>query len=145
MTPEKSEDIRDLVRRWMKFHAVGAIGAGVQLVALAFYKGALGMHYLTATALAVETAILHNFCWHERWTWVERSRRSPGTVLLLERLLRFNCTSGLLSIVSNLVLMRLFVGQMRMHYLVGNLLTIITASLANFLASEWFVFRPERD
>jgi putative flippase GtrA len=137
--------IRRLVYRWLKFHAVGVIGVAVQLAALILLKSVLGFHYLTATALAVEAAVLHNFCWHERWTWVERTRRSPGVGLLMGRLLRFNVTSGLLSIVSNLVLMRLFVGHFRLHYLVANILTIVTASLANFLLSELFVYRVQRD
>src|SRR5436190_21825889 len=33
---------------------------------------AAGLPYLLATALAVEGAILHNFVWHERWTWADR-------------------------------------------------------------------------
>jgi putative flippase GtrA len=137
--------IRRLVERVLKFHAVGVIGAGVQLVALAFFKSVAGINYLTATGLAVEVAVLHNFCWHERWTWVERTRQSPGLGLLLARLLRFNLTTGLISIASNLVLMRVFVGVFRMHYLVANLLTIVTTSVANFLLSELFVFRIQRD
>ncbi len=32
----------------------------------------LGPHYLVATALAVEMAVLHNFFWHRRWTWADR-------------------------------------------------------------------------
>ncbi len=137
-------ELRRLGRRWLKFHAVGVIGVAVQLAALAFFKSVLGLYYLTATALAVEAAVLHNFCWHERWTWVERTRQSPGVALLMGRLLRFNVSSGLLSIVSNLVLMRLFVGHFHMYYLVANLLTIVTASLANFLLSELLVFRVQR-
>jgi putative flippase GtrA len=117
----------------------------VQLAALAFFKSALGLYYLTATALAVEAAVLHNFWWHERWTWVERTRQSPGLGVLLARLLRFNLTSGLVSIAANLVLMRVFVGSLRLHYLPANMLAIATASLANFLLSELFVFRIQRD
>jgi putative flippase GtrA len=138
-------NIRPFVSRWVKFHAVGVIGVVVQLAALAFFKSALGLYYLTATALAVEAAVLHNFWWHERWTWVERTRQSAGLGVLLARLLRFNLTSGLVSIAANLVLMRLFVGSLRLHYLPANMLTIATASLANFLLSELFVFRVRRD
>jgi putative flippase GtrA len=136
---------RRLVERVVKFHAVGLVGAGVQLVALAFLKSLAGLNYLLATALAVEVAVLHNFLWHERWTWVERTRHAPGLGLLLTRLLRFNLTTGLVSIASNLVLMRVFVGTFHLHYLPANVLTIATTSLANFLLSELFVFRVQRD
>ncbi len=119
----------------MKFNAVGGLGIVVQLVALASFRGALGIHYLPATALAVEMAVLHNFIWHERWTWRDR----PGSAF--GRLLRFNATTGALSILANLLLMRLFVGGLRLHYLAANLLSIAVCSVANFLLSDRWVFR----
>jgi putative flippase GtrA len=133
-----------LIRRVLKFQTVGVIGIAVQLVALVFFKSLLGLHYMIATALAVEVAVLHNFGWHERWTWVERTRRLPGMNLVLRRLVSFNLTTGLVSIVSNLVLMRVLVGQFHLNYLVANLAAIATASLANFLFSELFVFKAQR-
>jgi putative flippase GtrA len=126
-----------IFRRWLKFNTVGAIGIGVQLAALAILKSLLHVEYLWATALAVETAVLHNFVWHERWTW--KGRIGKKGVLL--RLARFNLTTGAMSIGSNLILMRLLVGQFHMPYLAANLLAIAATSVANFLLSEWFVFR----
>ena len=73
--------------RWMRFNLVGAVGIGVQL-AMLWLLTALGVPYLMATALAVETAVLHNFLWHQRFTWADRS---PGPA---SRLLRFNLTTG---------------------------------------------------
>ena len=146
MTGEsRPHPLRRLAGRVAKFHAVGLLGVGVQLAALVLFKSLAGLHYMAATALAVEVAVLHNFCWHERWTWVERTRRSPGLGLIFLRLLRFNLTTGMVSIGSNLVLMRLLVGTFHLHYLTANVLTIATTSLANFLVSELFVFRVQRD
>ena len=52
--------------------------------------------------------------------------------------MRFNLSTGLISIVGNLVLMRLFVGSLHLQYMVANLLTIGACSLANFWATiEW--------
>ena len=59
---------------FLKFNVVGAIGIGVQLAALTLLRDGVGLHYLLATAIAVEAAILHNFLWHMRWTWREASR-----------------------------------------------------------------------
>jgi putative flippase GtrA len=56
-------------RVWLKFNTVGLIGIGVQLFVLALLKSGLGMNYLLATTIAVEIAVIHNFIWHERWTW----------------------------------------------------------------------------
>jgi putative flippase GtrA len=140
-----SHSLRRLAGRVARFHVVGLAGVVVQLAALTFVKSALGINYLIATGLAVETAVLHNFFWHERWTWADRTRSSPGWRLLLARLLRFNLTTGMVSISANLILMRILVGSFHLHYLPANILTIATTSLANFLASELFVFRAERN
>lgn len=126
-----------IFRRWLKFNTVGAIGIAVQLAALAVLKSLLHVEYLWATALAVETAVLHNFVWHERWTWKGRVEKKG----VLVRLARFNLTTGAISILSNLIFMRLLVGQLHMQYLVANLLSIAATSIANFLLSELFVFR----
>ena len=128
---------RQLTLRWVKFNAVGLIGVAVQLSALAFLHRIAGIGYLPATALAVECAILHNFIWHERWTWNDR----PGAGSAFARLLRFNLGAGLVSIACNLVMMRVLVGVYHAPLLRANLLAIATGSIANFLVSDRLVFR----
>jgi putative flippase GtrA len=128
-----------MIERYLKFSAVGAIGVAVQLAALGFLHGFLRLNYLTATALAVEAAVLHNFVWHERWTWRERMRPKSSGVSI--RLLQFNLSAGLISILTNLVLMRWLVGSRHAQYLLANLLTIAAGSAVNFLLSDLLVFR----
>jgi putative flippase GtrA len=123
--------------RWLKFNAVGILGAGVQLAALGLFVK-LGMHYLLATALAVETALVHNFVWHTRWTW--RDRRGNR----IESLWRFQCSNGLVSIVSNLILMRLLAGWAGLPAFPANLMAITCTSLLNFWLSEHWVFVTSR-
>ena len=62
--------------RWLKFNLVGGFGIVVQLAALLGLKSGLHLGYLPATALAVEAAVIHNFFWHERYTWADRVRPS---------------------------------------------------------------------
>jgi putative flippase GtrA len=137
--------LRGLFGRWVKFNAVGAMGIVVQLGALAVLAGPLRVHYLLATGLAVETAVLHNYVWHERWTWADRTRGGRQLGKVLGRLIRFHLSNGLVSILGNLLLMRLLVGQFRLHYLVANVVSIAACSLANFLLSHLFVFRAARE
>ena len=136
--------------RWLKFNLVGAIGIGVQLIMLTALKSGLHLNYLVATALAVEAAVVHNYLWHERFTWADRMNSSGLTLMIggatgvparLVRLVKFNLTTGLFSILGNLLLMKLLVGYCGMNYLLANLLTIATCSLVNFLASDRFVFQ----
>ena len=132
-----------LAVRWLKFNFVGGLGILVQLACLSLLVSGLHFGYLTATALAVETAVLHNLIWHERFTWKDRTgqvvhsrARDVGM-----RLLRFHAGNGAVSILGNLALMRLFVGTLHVPYLAANIVTIAICSLLNFAASEWFVFR----
>ena len=121
--------------RWLKFNAVGAAGIGVQLAVLAALKSGLQLDYLAATVLAVEAAVIHNYFWHERFTWADRSAGSS-----LVRFFKFNLTTGMFSILGNVVLMRLLVGGARLNYFVANVVTIAICSIVNFLVSDRFVF-----
>ena len=128
-----------IVVRWLKFNLVGGIGITVQLLMLILLKTGLHFNYLIATALAVETAVVHNFLWHERFTWADRADRD------LTRFLKFHLTAGLFSIAGNLAFMKVLVGIGHVDYLLANGITITACSVVNFLVSDGFVFaeRPE--
>lgn len=121
--------------RWVKFNLVGAAGFIVQLAALALFNRVLGWHYLAATAVAVELAVIHNYAWHELWTWRDR----PGS--RAARLLRFHLGNGVLSIVANVVLMRLFVGVFGWGVMISNGVAVALVAVLNFAVGEWWVFR----
>jgi putative flippase GtrA len=125
--------------RWLKFNAVGAIGVGVQLIALTVLRSGLGLGYLWATGLAVELAVIHNYAWHERFTWRDRETESS-----LLRFAKFNLTTGVFSIGGNLLLMRVLVGALEMNYVIANLVTIATCSVVNFVVSDRVVFAGMR-
>jgi len=139
--PVLSSQTNQTFLRWMKFNAVGGIGIGVQLAALAAFRSWLKLDYLLATGLAVEIAVIHNFVWHERFTWVDRPVVRP--VQSLVRLAKFNAGNGAVSIVGNLVLMRLLVGKLKFNYIVSNCVAIVVCSLVNFLLGDHFVFDVE--
>jgi putative flippase GtrA len=118
------------------FVAVGAVGFLIQLGILAALLAA-GCPYLPATAAAVEAAVLHNFLWHERWTWADRTGGTPGVVA---RLLRFNVTTGSTSIAGNVAFMALYVGVFGIDPLVANVLAVASTAVANFMISDRCVF-----
>ena len=134
--------------RWCKFNLVGAMGIGVQFAALFLLKSVLRFDYLFATAIAVEAAVVHNFVWHEQFTWSDRTRpdvamngrKETSWRRSSRRLLRFNLTTGAVSILGNLALMKVMVGVGHVNYLLANALAIALCSLANFLVSEEWVF-----
>ncbi len=126
--------------RWGKFNLVGAIGMGVQLLALALISRLVPGHYLFATAAAIEFTLVHNFIWHLHYTW--RDRRESSAVLA--QLLRFHLSNGVISMLGNLVMMRLLIQWTRLPLLVANCIAILCCSIANFLAGENWAFAPKR-
>lgn len=126
--------------RWLKFNLVGAIGICVQLGVLALLTSTLGLNYLFATALAVEAAIVHNFFWHERFTWSDRRTRTHAG-----RLVKFNLTTGLFSMAGNVVFTKLLVDA-GASYLLANCVAIVLCSIINFLINDSVVFiSPQED
>jgi putative flippase GtrA len=118
--------------RWLKFNAVGAMGMAVQLGSLAVLARMLPGHPLAASAMAVELAVLHNFAWHVRYTW--RDRQGAWA----PQLVRFQTANGLVSVVGNVVLMRVLVGHVPL--LAANVFAIVGCSLVNFVLSNGWAF-----
>jgi putative flippase GtrA len=132
------------VSRAGRFVGVGVGGFVVQGLVLHVLTAA-GLPYLLATAVAVEAAILHNFLWHERWTWADRtSGREAGLKACshdrLARLARFNGWTALISIGGNVALMGLLVGRLHLPLLAANLLAVLTLSVLTFLSADRLVF-----
>ena len=130
------------VLRVVKFSVVSAGGVAVQFALLAVLVHACGLHYLLSTCLAVEAAVLHNFIWHERWTWRDRPR--IGLWACLRRLIHFHLANGLVSLLGNVLLMRCLVNDLGLPVLPANLISLAACALANFLAADRAVFRDRR-
>jgi putative flippase GtrA len=126
--------------RWGKFNLVGAMGMGVQLTVLALISRWMAGHYLYATAVAIEIALLHNFTWHLHYTWGDRRDNS----LLLTQLMRFHLSNGLVSMLGNLVLMRILIYQAHIPLLVANGIAILSCSVVNFCLGHNWAFAERR-
>jgi putative flippase GtrA len=127
------------LRRWAKFNCVGALGFCVQVCAAYIWIGVIKNSPLVATALAVETAVLHNFTWHYFLTWGDR-RLGKSTDFFLT-LLAFNATNGIVSLAGNLLFAWLILERKHLSPLLANFLAIALCSLINFALSEKVVFR----
>ena len=126
-----------VLRRVGRFGFVGALGIVVQVAVLEMLVRC-GCQYLLATGIAIELAVLHNFVWHQKFTWGDRG--STGAKAVGVRLTRFHVSNGCISIVGSLLLMRWLVGELEMGVIVANLVTIAACGVANFVASEHWVF-----
>ena len=107
----------------------------MQTVTLSVLLRMSGIHYLAATAVAVEASVLNNFVWHRRWTWSDR----PSSSAIIQ-LLRFNATNGATSLIGNIVIMFMLVSLIKLNPLEANLITIGICSLVNFALADKIVF-----
>lgn len=128
-----------LLQRWIAFNGVGGLGILAQLGVLAVLVRHFDVPYLPATAIAVECAVLHNFLWHQRWTW--RDRPSGSIAQALGRLWRFHALNGLVSLAGNLAIARVLTGELGIDPIASNIAAIMVCSMLNFAASELLVFR----
>ena len=127
--------------RLLRFSVAGLGGFAVQIATLAALTHLLGVHYVTATIIAVEAAILVNFVSHERWTWKARLREFGGAAGVLGRLLRFNALTALTSIAGSVVVTTFLVETASMVPIVANSISVIVLGALNFVGSDRFVFR----
>jgi len=117
------------------FALVGLAGFVVQLGVL-WTLTARGWPVPAATLVAVESAVLHNFFWHQRWTWRDRAGASIGA-----RLSRFHAATGLTSIAVNVTLTWALVRFLALPPIAANAAAVAAASLVNFLLADRWVFR----
>jgi len=138
VTVQKAEAL--MSRCVIRFAIVGAVGCVIQVAAL-WVLTALGQWpWLPATIAAVELAVVHNFFWHNRWTWpAGKSCHSS-----LGRFVAFNATNGLTSIVGNAGLMAVF-AAVSVPPIAANLLAVATLSAINFTTADRWIFKRAAD
>lgn len=130
---------RQISGTWLRFNVVGVAGCAVQLGALQVLTRFVGIQYLIATAFAVEIAVLHNFAWHEAWTWpgLPADRR-------WSRLWRFHVANGFLSIGANVLFTWLFRQWLGAPVPAANLGAICLTALINFALAHFWVFHDRQ-
>ena len=127
--------------RFGRFNLVGLMGAALQLVLLDLLMECFGLPAILAAPIAVETAILHNFLWHERFTW-----RDQAAVALRQRairLWRFHAGNGLMSLAGNTLLTYWLSHQLKVSPLASAVTAIALCSPINFLVADCWVYREQ--
>ena len=125
--------------RFGRYSLVGFIGAILQLMLVCVLTKSFGVLSTVATLVAVEITILHNFTWHEHFTWGNRGPKSSRRLAL--RLWRFHAGNGLVSLAGNTMLMYCLVERLQAPVLPAAMGAIVFCSLVNFLIADRWVFR----
>jgi putative flippase GtrA len=136
---EGSAAVTGVTQRFGRFSLVGFMGALLQLTLVFLLTNYFRVLSSAAILIAVEITVLHNFIWHERFTWgnqVSKSSRHFGL-----RLWRFHVGNGLVSLAGNTIVMYYLVERLRAPVLPSAIGAIVLCALANFLTADRWVFR----
>jgi len=127
------------VPRPLRFALVGLAGIAVQVAVLVGLVGA-GLNLQIATVTAVAAAILHNFVWHLRWTWVDRT--SNASVMRL--FAKFGAANGLVSLAGNAVMTTVLVEDAGVRVAAASLIAIAACGILNYTLADLVVFTTGR-
>ena len=123
--------------RFTRFSAVGAAGLAVNQGLLWWLVSDVHVQYLVGAALATVGSTTFNFVGIE--AFVFRGRRKPGGRRLAGRLAAFGAVNTG-ALIFRLPLLYLLTSGMHIHYLLGNLITIVALTLARFALSDHLIW-----
>ena len=123
--------------RWIRFNLVGAMGFGLQTLALWLLVRGAGLSAGVAITIAVLAAVSHNFVWHERFTWPNLPREKR-----FDRWLAFHVSTGLVSVLTNLGITMIVMTATGLSVVPANIIAVALASFANFWINDRLIFRP---
>jgi putative flippase GtrA len=119
------------------FVVVGALGFLLQIATLTLLTMAGGCPYGAATAIAVGLTMVHNFYWHDRWTWRDRTVGRHGRT---HRLLKYSATTGLTSVGGHLLVTMACVELLGFPILAANIAGVAAMAFVNFTMADRWVF-----
>lgn len=121
-----------------RFTAVAMAGFVLQTAVLEALTAA-DLHYLPATLLAVEAAILHNYVWHERWTWRDRGT-PPGS--RTGRLVRYHGLTAAVSLGGQALTVILLTGGLGLRPSIASAIAVVALGRLTYAGAGRFVFPP---
>ncbi|MFC5522066.1 GtrA family protein [Polaromonas jejuensis] len=132
--------------RFIKFGVVGASGTVINIVVLYLaqeflLRGIADFHTRLSysIALAITVATISNFYWNRRLTWRDRKHAAHYSALFLFS--KYVMAAALSIVIQSLLTKWL---ALYLHYIVANLVAIVIASAANFVANDRMTFRRHR-
>ena len=130
-------EVPEAGRAW-KFAFVGGLGVLVNLGLLVLLSATAGLPRGAAWFLAIEASVLHNFVWHQTFTWSDR--REAGAGAWLRRATTFHLSvAGTVAINGTLFGLLSIAGA---PLILAALAGIASAAVFNFVVGDRWVFKP---
>jgi dolichol-phosphate mannosyltransferase len=122
--------------RFLRFCAVGAIGAVLNLAVL-YSLTELGVFYLISGILGIEAGLLSNFFLNRSWTFKDRQGR--GLRCVLTSLYRDHAVR-FVGIVLNILILWVLTSFFGLYYLLSQIIGIGVAMLWNYGGNQWWTW-----
>jgi dolichol-phosphate mannosyltransferase len=122
--------------RFLKFCAVGAVGAVLNLAVL-YSLTELGVFYIISGLLGIEAGLLSNFFINRSWTFKDRQGRGLRyvlTTLYRDHAVRF------VGIVLNILILWVLTSFFGLYYLLSQIIGIAVAMLWNYGGNQWWTW-----
>ena len=124
-------------RRALAFATVAAAGFLLQTATVLLLTRWTAIAPELATAAGVELAVLHNFLWHDRWTWRDRANGARSS---LGRFIVYQLATGTTSIAGNVGIVSLAMRCLPIEATMANVLAVGAMSVANYVIADRLVF-----
>jgi len=128
-----------MIPRLGRFLVTALAGFVCQIATLWVLVSLLSAHYIVATIIAIELAIVFNYVLHDRWTWSDRPANTWRE--RWRRLLRFNTMTALTSIAGGLAITTMLVELFGMPAVPANIVSVVALGILNFAGADSVVFR----
>jgi dolichol-phosphate mannosyltransferase len=145
--------VRLFAWRYFRFATVGASGTVVNIAVLYVMQewvlpvviASPDLRLSVALVGAIAVATINNFAWNSLWTWADRLQAGDTPNLRTDlatgnRLFKYTLSSWLGILIQYSLTLWL---SAHMYYLVANVLSILLASVSNFLANDKWTFRQK--
>jgi dolichol-phosphate mannosyltransferase len=122
--------------RFLKFCAVGAVGAVFNLAVL-YSLTELGVFYIISGLLGIEAGLVSNFLLNRLWTFKDRQGRGLRfvlTALYRDHAVRF------VGIVLNILILWILTSFFGLYYLLSQIIGIAVAMFWNYGGNQWWTW-----
>jgi dolichol-phosphate mannosyltransferase len=115
--------------------------------AVLWFVASHGYHYVQASVLAVELAIINNFLWNDLWTFRDSVGSRPDLANRLKRFFKFNaiCAMGA---AMNVWAVWSVTELLNIHYLISNLIGMGVGTCWNYALNvnvTWTMAIPQQN
>jgi putative flippase GtrA len=123
-----------VIRQFVKFAIVGAIGTCVDVATLVLLKEVLGLNVYVANFFSFSLAVINNYTWNSHWTFADQEKEHRRQIV------QFVIISVVGLLLSEMLLY-VFHDIANLHYLLAKVLGILIVLFWNFFANRFWTFK----